>query len=311
MAEEIDFETYLSLTKNKFEIFLFDKTNLKNLYKDELKLENTFNFLDLDKLNKFLDNQIFKIEKIYGKFIKNIYLILENDLNLEVNICIKKKNYGNLINKKSLENALIEVKDLFKESYQQQTIIHMIINNYLINDKNYSSFIDNLRGDNLCLEINFKSISNDILVKFDKILEKYQITISQYFNRNYVKDLFKESYQHQTITHMIISNYLINGKNYSSFIDNLRGDNLCLEINFMSISNSTIFVFDKTLEKYQIRISQYLNGNYIKSFFNDQNIELSEMANKLRNGYNHNEVILVPKNIVNKGFFEKFFQLFS
>ena len=234
MAEEIDFETYLSLTKNKFEIFLFDKTNLKNLYKDELKLENSFNFLDLDKLNKFLDIQIFKIEKIYGKFIKNIYLILENDLNLEVNICIKKKNYGNLINKKSLENALIEVKDLFKESYQQQTIIHMII-----------------------------------------------------------------------------SNYLINGKNYSSFIDNLKGDNLCLEINFMSISNSTRFVFDKTLEKYQIRISQYLNGNYIKNFFNDQNIELSEMANKLRNGYNHNEVILVPKNIENKGFFEKFFQLFS
>jgi len=234
MAEEIDFETYLSLTKNKFEIFLFDKTNLKNLYKDELKLENTFNFLDLDKLNKFLDIQIFKIEKIYGKFIKNIYLILENDLNLEVNICIKKKNYGNLINKKSLENALIEVKDLFKESYQQQTIIHMIINNYLINDKNYSSFIDNLRGDNLCLEINFKSISNDILVKFDKILEKYQITISQYFNRNYVKD-----------------------------------------------------------------------------FFVEENFELSEMAYKLRNGYNDNEVILVPKNIENKGFFEKFFQLFS
>ena len=234
MAEEIDFETYLSLTKRKFEIYLFDKKNLKNLYKEEIKLENNFNSLDSEILSKFLDNHIFKIEKIIGKFIKNIYLILDDDVNLEVSICIKKKNYNNLINKKNLENTLIEVKDLFKESYQ-----------------------------------------------------------------------------HQTITHMIISNYLINGKNYSSFIDNLRGDNLCLEINFMSISNSTIFVFDKTLEKYQIRISQYLNGNYIKSFFNDQNIELSEMANKLRNGYNHNEVILVPKNIVNKGFFEKFFQLFS
>jgi len=234
MAEETDFETYLSLTKNKFEIFLFDKTNLKNLYKDELKLENSFNFLNLDELHKFLDIQIFKIEKKCGKFIKNIYLILENDLNLEVSICIKKKNYGNLINKKSLEIALTEVKDLFKESYQQQTIIHMIINNYLINDKNYSSFIDNLRGDNLCLEINFMSISNEILVKFDKILEKYQVTISQ-----------------------------------------------------------------------------YLNENYVKNFFNGENIELSEMAYKIRNGHNYNEVILVPKNIENKGFFEKFFQLFS
>ena len=139
-----------------------------------------------------------------------------------------------LVNDAGGSNNFPEVKDLFKESYQQQTIIHMIINNYLVNDKNYSSFIDNLRGDNLCLEINFKSISNDILVKFDKILEKYQITISQYFNRNYLKD-----------------------------------------------------------------------------FFNEENIELSEMAYKLRNGHNDNEVILVPKNIENKGFFEKFFQLFS
>ena len=234
MAEEIDFETYLSLTKNKFEIFLFDKKSLKNLYKNELKLESNFNYIDLEELSKFLDNQIFKIEKIAGKFIKNIYLILEDNINLQVNICIKKKNYGNLINKKNLENALTEVKDLFKENYQQQTIIHMIINNYLINDKNYSSFIDNLRG-----------------------------------------------------------------------------DNLCLEINFMSISNSILFSFDKILEKYQIKISQYLNGNYVKNFFNEENIEMSEMVYKLRNGYNNNEVILVPKNIENKGFFEKFFQLFS
>ena len=110
---------------------------------------------------------------------------------------------------------------------------------------------------------------------------------------------------------MIINNYLINGKNYSSYIDNLSGDNLSLEINFMSISNNRLFAFDKILEKYQITIAQYLNGNYVKNFFSEKNIELSEMAYKVRNGCNENEVILVPKNIENKGFFEKFFQLFS
>ena len=35
------------------------------------------------------------------------------------------------------------------------------------------------------------------------------------------------------------------------------------------------------------------------------------MANKLNNGMNKNEVQLVSKNVENKGFFEKFFQLFS
>jgi len=130
-------------------------------------------------------------------------------------------------------------------------------------------------------------------------------------NLTEVKDLFKENYQEQTIMHMVINNYLVNGKNYSSFENGLNSDNLCLEVNFISISNDLVITFDKILEKYQIKISQYLNTNYVKNCFKDDNIELSEMAYKLRNGYNDNEVILVPKHIENKGFFEKFFQLFS
>ena len=70
--------------------------------------------------------------------------------------------------------------------------------------------------------------------------------------------------------------------------------------------------FEKVLENYQIKVSKYISvEHYVKNFFNEDNMELSKMAHKLKNGYNHNEVILIPKNIENKGFFEKFFQLFS
>jgi hypothetical protein len=232
MAEEIDFETYLSISKNKFEIFLFDNKNLKSLYQNELKFESSI--IDLEKLSKFLDENIFKIEKFAGKFVENIFLMIESDDNLQVNICIKKKNYDNLINKKTLENTLSEVKDLFKEAYQDQIIMHMIINNYLINNKNYNSYIDNLRSDNLCLEVNFFSISKNMAISLDKILEKYQI-----------------------------------------------------------------------------KIKHYLNTGYVKNFTKGKNIKIPEMAYMLKNGYNNNEVILVPKNKENIGFFEKFFQLFS
>ena len=40
MIEELDFETYLSISKDKFEIFLFDKKKCKNLYKDCLKFND-------------------------------------------------------------------------------------------------------------------------------------------------------------------------------------------------------------------------------------------------------------------------------
>ena len=57
---------------------------------------------------------------------------------------LKKKNYKISLKKIYLENILIEAKDLFKENYQDQKIMHMIINKYLINGKNYSKFEENL-----------------------------------------------------------------------------------------------------------------------------------------------------------------------
>ena len=65
------------------------------------------------------------------------------------------------------------------------------------------------------------------------------------------------------------------------------------------------------LEKYQIKIIQYFDGNYIKSFFKNNDIDFTQKTYSIKNGINENEVKLVPKNSKNLGFFERFFQLFS
>ena len=218
----------------KNQIILNDWRYLKNLYQDKLEIKNDKNVIDFNYLSKFLDNNIFKIEKLAGTFIKNIFVIIDFDENFYVNISVKKKNHNDFVNTKNLENTLIELKDLFKENYDEQTIMHMLIDNYIINGKNNFSFVDDVNCDFFCLEVKFISIPNELVIRFDKILEKYQI-----------------------------------------------------------------------------KITQYLNGSYVKNFFKKENLQLSEMAYNLRNGYNYNEVILVPKNIENRGFFEKFFQLFG
>ena len=84
-----------------------------------------------------------------------------------------------------------------------------------------------------------------------------------------------------------------------------------LEVNFISIQDSFTFIYDKLLEKHQIIIEQYMSGGYIKSFLSENENELTKMANQINNGFNKNEVRLVSKNTKNKGFFERFFQLFS
>jgi len=111
--------------------------------------------------------------------------------------------------------------------------------------------------------------------------------------------------------HMIIVN---KDETKNSFLLNnadTNKDYYYLEVNFISISNSFTLIFDKILENHQIKIKKYMSGIYIKSFFSEDENELSAIANKLNNGLNKNEIKLISKTIANKGFFEKFFQLFS
>ena len=112
MTDQSEFETYLNISSNKLRIYLLDKKNLKNLYFKEQSFENDKVFLDFNILKKFLDDNIYKIEKLIGEFIKNITLILENKTILIINVGLKKKNNENIVTKKFLENLLIELRDL-------------------------------------------------------------------------------------------------------------------------------------------------------------------------------------------------------
>ena len=233
MIKQTNFETYLYISKNTFNIFVYEKINRKNLYNEKLEVDEQFNFQDLNNLSKFLDDNIFKIEKLIGIFIKNIILIIESDEISFVDVGIKKKRYDSLVGNKNLEKTLVELKDLFKENYKDRHIMHMVI-----------------------------------------------------------------------------VNYFINGKKYSTFVNDLDVNELCLEVSFRSISTNLVSILDKILEKYQIKVNQYMDGKYISSF-SDENFKLPDMADKIRNGYNENEIIIVPKDVRNIGFFEKFFQFFS
>ena len=234
MIEETDFQTFLYLSKKRYVIYVDDKKTLRSLYKEEIKFVDEIHPNDLNHLSKFLDQNIYRIEKLVGNFIKDITLIIESDKILNVDIGIKKKNYTQFLNKNFLKNDLIEVKDLFKASYPNQVIMHMLIIDY--------------DGDG--------------------------------------------------------------NKNLSSDFD-IDEDNLYIVVKFISISNSLGSKFDKLLEKHQIQINLYMSGEYVQNFIDKDLGELSMMASKLKNGFNKNEVTLISKNPKNKGFFEKFFQLFS
>ncbi len=234
MTEEFNLETYLKISSSKFSIYLFDLNNLNILYKKEVKIENNTDLIDWIKLNDFLKDNIFKIEKLNRNFVKNILLIIENNKISSINLSLKKKNYQKIIYKKNLEILLTEAKELFIESYRNEKIMHMILNKFSVNENLYSSFKENLSGENFRIEVQFKYIPNSFIEKIDKVLEKYQI-----------------------------------------------------------------------------EVSHYLDEYYIKNFFKGVDIEFPNMIYKISRGFNQNEIKFIQKNPSKLAFFEKFFNLFS
>ena len=192
MIDDLDLEAYLSISSKKIGIYLLDKKKLKNLYFQEENIKNNNVFSDLNILNEFLDKNIFKIEKLIGRFIKNVKLIIESEDILTLNIGLKKKNYEKIITKQFLENSLIELKDLINENYQDYRIMHMHMIKYLFDGSHYSQFKMDMKCKNLGVETQFISVPNNLILEIDKILENFHIKTNNYLNQNYIQSLFKE-----------------------------------------------------------------------------------------------------------------------
>ena len=207
MNKENDLQHYLSISPNKFGLYLFDTKSLKNLYKEEITFNCDRDFLNYDLLKKFLDDNVFKIEKLNGKFVENIFFIFEDKKIFNLEMGIKKKNYNTSLKKEYLQNLLVEAKDLFRENYPNQEIMHMIVNKYFINDKSYSSYDENLNSGNVALQIQFKSISNSTIYDLNRILENYQIKIIKYIDGSYVKNYFGNEVELAEKAHRILNGY--------------------------------------------------------------------------------------------------------
>ena len=92
MDKNHNLETFILISRKKFTIAVISNTEVnKKVYEKELLFNQDSLEVDYDKLNNFLNENIFTIEKSLGKFIKKILLILDYDVFFPVEISLKKK----------------------------------------------------------------------------------------------------------------------------------------------------------------------------------------------------------------------------
>ena len=228
-----EFETYLYISSEKLIILSKSNTDKEYFFKEKFIFDKLKKNLDLELLNQFLSENIFKIEKNINGFIKNINLIIEKNF-LEIKISIKKDNYDKIIDKKILNYSLGDAKRQVKENYKNHEIIHLLVERYFINDQTYDYFPLNKKADNLIVDLSFLCLSKKLIKDLEKILRNYQISINK-----------------------------------------------------------------------------IVSADYIENYFEDDNSDIFSNCQKIIEGINQNEVLLIAKNQKKLGFFERFFHLFS
>ena len=126
-----------------------------------------------------------------------------------------------------------------------------------------------------------------------------------------LKQQIKENNIDKTITYMKINNFLLDKKKYLSFEDNFDFTELCLQIDFVCLSNKVIDNFSKIIKKYQISIDKIFSAKYLKDYSAITGENELQTAVRLKYEKDENEVHLIKKTVENLGFFERFFKFFK
>ena len=183
-------KTFIFIASNKFIILSLNEANKIN-YKKETIFKDQNKKFDLNLFSEFLNENIFKIEKELGEFIKVVYLIIENEEIFSVNLSIKNKINEITINAKVINNLLIEAKNYCDETLRKAEVIHMKIDQFFIDNEYYKVLPDKVSCKSLSLDLSFICVPNNILNNFEKILNKFQISVYRTISYQYLHSFFK------------------------------------------------------------------------------------------------------------------------
>ena len=236
-------------------------------------------------------------------------LHMKNKTNFEVFIIFSVKKITLSVNRKTDSYLIFQEETFFENSSMDLSFkkLDFFLNeNILRIEKILGNFIETVN-----MIINSRDFLNlQISVKKDDYNEKINTDILNYLI-NDAKYQCDKSIKNKRIVHILIDKYLIDKNHFLDLPINQKCKNFSLDISFICFPKEIIKRIEKNLKRYHISINQILNADYVYKFSNSQNIPLIEMASKIIDGYNKNEVKIVSKTQKNKGFFEKFFDLFS
>ena len=126
------------------------------------------------------------------------------------------------------------------------------------------------------------------------------------------KQQIVRAHNDKIIAHIIVNKYNIDGLDYTSVPSDISCDKISIDVEFICFPRNLIKKIELLFNNFQISIDKIICSNYAKSFVNDKDeSNICQLGYNLNKQFNKQEVVIVPKKVEKKGFFEKLFHLFE
>ena len=208
MNNSVPHKYFLFIAFKKISLVALNSKNqiffTKEILIDDLSTQENF-----DSLENFLNQNIIEIEKNLGKYINDIFLILDYHDFISVNLSFKYNFKGSKFNPSNITNSLIDLKNQFKKTNIDYKVIHMMINKFITDGVDYSYLPKDMNCNDLYIEARFICLRDDIIENLRKIFSKYQISLNRTLCFNYLKDF--KSFDSESI--FIVASKVLSGLN--------------------------------------------------------------------------------------------------
>ena len=199
MTNNLGNRIFLFLSFDKFKIVALN-SNDELVYKKEILTNNKSNQIDPKFLDNFLGENIFKIEKELNEFVKNIFLIIDNQNIFSIYLSIKNKFDNIIINSNSINKLLFEAKSCCKKTLEDFDVLHMKIDQFYIDGTYFKTLPEKQNYKNFSIEINFICLPRKISKTIEDVLAKYQISLDKILSFSYLNNFLDDNNNNLYIT---------------------------------------------------------------------------------------------------------------
>ena len=157
----------------------------------------------------------------------------------------------------------------------------------------------------------------------DAKYDQFSLSLKNKYNSSKIKDtdvvrlisdakkLINRNNKNCFILHILVDKYIVDGKEYFEFPENLNYEEFIIDLSFITVQNSIIETLNRVLKDCNIEVKKIISHQYSNRFADKRDTSPCVAGKKVIEGVNPLEVITQDDYSKKQGLFEKMFNFFG